>query len=81
MTTEHFDGLLHNDNRSPNEFLKIDGVKAVLVDPNTGRIVITGKPNQTHNCDQRGCGSVEHKIGEFHVDKDLFEPLRNVIKQ
>lgn len=74
---EHFDGLLTDDDRSPDGFKQVVGVNAVLVDPNTGRLVVTGSPNEFHDCDRRGCGSVEHKIGEFDVDKDVFEPIRN----
>lgn len=72
----HFDAVLTDDERSPAEFKKIKGVGAVLVDPNIGRLVLTGRPGEPHNCDLRGCGSVEHKIAEFDVEKTLFEPIR-----
>lgn len=72
----HFDGLLTDDERSPDGFKEVEGVRAVLVDPNTGKLVLTGRPNQFHNCDRRGCGSFEHKIAEFDAEKSLFEPIR-----
>lgn len=74
--TDHFDGLLIDDERSPSSYKKVEGVTGVFVDPNTGKLVLIGKPNQFHNCDRRGCGSVEHKIAEFDVDKGLIEPIR-----
>jgi len=75
MTESHFDGVLADDSRSPSGFMKVTGVTDVLINPNTGRVVITGRPNETHHCNQRGCGSVEHKIAEFDVDVD-FAPIR-----
>jgi hypothetical protein len=77
MSEEHFDGILQDDDRSPDGYKKVSGVGAVLVDPNTGRLVLTGRPNDVHNCDRRGCGSVDHKIAEFDVDAEQFEPIRN----
>lgn len=77
MSKEHFDGILEDDGRSPAGYKVVSDVSAVLVDPNTGRLVLTGKPNNTHHCDRRGCGSVEHKIAEFDVDPEQFEPIRN----
>lgn len=72
MSNEHFDGLLDPDDRSPEGFARIEGVGSVLVDPTTGRLVITGEPSGFHNCDVRGCGSLDHKIAEFEVDGQLF---------
>lgn len=69
---EHFDGLLEPDDRSPDGFARIDGVRAVLANPRTGRLVLTGNPTAFHDCDKRGCGSTEHKIAEFDVDGELF---------
>jgi hypothetical protein len=77
MSEQHFDGILQDDKHSPDGFKQIVGVGAVLVDTNTGRLVITGAPNDLHNCDRRGCGSIAHKIGEFEIDRGLFEPMRN----
>lgn len=68
---EHFDGVLEEDERSPDGFKKVDGVGAVLIDPVEGRLVITGRPSGEHNCDLRGCGTLEHKIAEWHIE---FEP-------
>lgn len=70
--SEHFDGLLEPDDRSPEGFAQIGGIRAVLVNPNAGRLVLTGDPTAFHDCDKRGCGSVEHKIAEFDVDGGLF---------
>lgn len=76
LQDQHFDGVLIDDERSPAGFKKINGVGAVLVDPNTGRVVLTGRPSENgHNCDIRGCGSVEHKIAEFRTDRDVFLPI------
>ena len=75
--SEHFDGVLVDNERSPAGYKELIGVAAVLVEPNTGRLVITGRPNELHNCDRRGCGSFEHKIAEIDVDRSLFEPIRN----
>lgn len=75
--SEHFDGVLTDDERSPDGFKRVDGAAAVLVDPNTGRLVITGRPNDLHNCDRRGCGALEHKIAELEIDRSVFEPIRN----
>ena len=75
--SEHFDGVLVDDERSPTGYKELIGVTAVLVEPNTGRLVITGRPNDLHNCDRRGCGSFEHKIAEIDVERGLFEPIRN----
>lgn len=77
MSEEHFDGVLQDDDRSPDGYKEVSGVGTVLVEPNTGRLVLTGRPNETHNCDRRGCGSLDHKIAEFDVDKKQFEPIRN----
>lgn len=75
---QHFDGVLEDDERSPDGYKKVSGVGAVLVNLNTGSLVITGRPNDFHNCDRRGCGSVDHKIAELDVDEEQFEgPWRN----
>jgi hypothetical protein len=71
---EHFDGVLKDDERSPEGFELVDGATAVLVNADTGKLVIMGKPNETHNCDLRGCGSVGHKIAEFDIDKNVLHP-------
>lgn len=70
--TEHFDGLIIPDERSPDGFAKIEGIGAVLVNADQGKLVLTGEPTPFHNCDQRGCGSLEHKIAEFDVNPELF---------
>lgn len=72
MTEQHFDGILKDDKWSPDGYKKVTGVGAVFVDPNTGRLVLTGQPNETHSCDLRGCGSVDHKIAEFDVNEEQF---------
>lgn len=77
MAEKHFDGVLEDDDRSPDGYKKVSDVGAVLVDANTGRLVLTGRPGEAHNCDRRGCGSVDHKIAEFDVDPEQFEPIRN----
>lgn len=80
LSNSHFDGLLSDDERSPDGFKKVQGVGSVLVDPNTGRLVLTGKPNKFHHCDQIGCGSLEHKIAEFNIGKESLEPIRNHVE-
>lgn len=76
MSSEHFDAKVVSDSRSPDGFEKILGDCTVLVDRNVGRVVLTGMPADHHNCDRRGCGTLEHKIAEFDVDKSVFEPAR-----
>lgn len=79
--SEHFDAAVTDDERSPNSFEKVEGVAAVLVDRNTGRLVLTGSSREDyvgHNCDQRGCGSLEHKIAEFDINPDAFPPRPKV---
>lgn len=79
--SEHFDGILEDDARSPDGWKQVGGVTALLVNPDLGKLVITGRPNPTHNCDVRGCGSVEHKIAEFDVDAETFEPIRSLLPE
>lgn len=69
---EHFDALLEPADGSPDGYARLDGVADVLANPRTGTLVLTGQPTAFHDCDDRGCGSVGHKIGEFDVDASLF---------
>lgn len=71
--TAHFDGVLSADRTTPDDFVKVEGVGAVFLDPSEGTLVMTGRPNDDHNCDVRGCGSVDHKIAEFDVDADVID--------
>ena len=50
-------------------------VTGVFVNEKTGEIVITGIPETVlHNCDQMGCGSIDHVIYRCrvgHIDQRL----------
>lgn len=72
--TEHFDGVQTHDDRSPEGFVEVPGIEAVLINPADGRLVLTGAPDSegSHNCDERGCGTMNHKIAEFDVSSELF---------
>lgn len=73
--SQYFDGVLIKDERSPKGYKKVKGSKNLFVNRDLGKLVVIAEPNKAHNCDQRGCGSFEHKIAEFNISNNLFRGL------
>ncbi len=57
----------------PLGWVEVKEVTGVFVNPDTNRIVITGRPNEedeTHSCDQMSCTSVEHTIYRGRIQSE-----------
>lgn len=70
-------GLYEREDGLPMGFKRLTTVENVFVSGD-GQIVVTGVPDKDHDCDEMGCGNVDHVLIRGRVRRGVLPAGRVV---